>query len=469
MRFILYSHSNTSLSRIEEDIRNLNPIRSSSASALRSLPMDKDDIVIIDYKEMVPKTVSGILSAIHSAIALYDRSIKEIPALLSYQHTVYLPYDYSEEELAAALDKAESTAEEIGTLKDILVGDSAVMERIRKTIGLIIKSKVRIFHIAGETGTGKNLSEASMPTFFECQNGRVALIGVTSSFHDSYLAGPQNQEMQGRPGVAPLRHKAIYELDEDNYNALARIAEATGINNYHDQARKEGYLPTTDNLKFGTFDFAKGKNNEVHTTPLEADEVRTLNVVKDSRLQADVVIVSIHSHQFRGKDKKNVPEFISLFAKKCIDAGADIVACHGPHVMRGIERYGKGVIFHGLGNFILQLETRKMVGEEEYIKAGTSRYTCSGFGGLVKLRSKDGRVGLMADRAAWRSFFAGVTVSDGHMEIELYPIELSKGYNGGTPAISEDISIIEEIRTMSSLMGTTIEINYANKRGYTRI
>ena len=157
MKFILYSHSNTSLSRIEEDIRNLNPIRSSSASALRSLPMDKDDIVIIDYKEMVPKTVSGILSAIHSAIALYDRSIKEIPALLSYQHTVYLPYDYSEEELAAALDKAESTAEEIGTLKDILVGDSAVMERIRKTIGLIIKSKVRIFHIAGETGTGKNL------------------------------------------------------------------------------------------------------------------------------------------------------------------------------------------------------------------------------------------------------------------------------------------------------------------------
>ena len=108
MKFILYSHSNTSLSRIEEDIRNLNPIRSSSASALRSLPMNKDDIVIIDYKEMVPKTVSGILSAIHSVIALYDRSIKEIPALLSYQHTVYLPYDYSEEELAADIRLKQS-------------------------------------------------------------------------------------------------------------------------------------------------------------------------------------------------------------------------------------------------------------------------------------------------------------------------------------------------------------------------
>lgn len=318
-------------------------------------------------------------------------------------------------------------------------------------------------------GTGKNLSEASMPTFFECQNGRVALIGVTSSFHDSYLAGPQNQEMQGRPGVAPLRHKAIYELDEENYDALARIAEVSGINNYHNQARKEGYLPIAGNLKFGTFDFVKGGNNEVHTSPLEADEIRTLCAVKDSRLQADVVIVSIHSHQFGGKDKRNVPEFISLFAKKCIDAGADIIVCHGPHLTRGIEQYGKGVIFHGLGNFIFQLETRKMVGEEEYIKAGTSRFSCTGFGGLVKLRSKDGRVGLMADDSAWRSFFAGLTIIDGHMEVELYPIEISRGYNGGIPAISNDISILEEIRTMSSLMGTNVEINYAEKRGYVHI
>ena len=89
-------------------------------------------------------------------------------------------------------------------------------------------------------GSGKNLSEASSPTYFECSNSRIALSGVTSSFHDSYLAGLQNQEIPGRP-EAPLRHEALYERDAKNYEDLKRIAADTGINNYHNQARKEGF------------------------------------------------------------------------------------------------------------------------------------------------------------------------------------------------------------------------------------
>ncbi|MCS2306833.1 CapA family protein [Bacteroides thetaiotaomicron] len=61
-------------------------------------------------------------------------------------------------------------------------------------------------------GTGINLAEACKPVFFESSNGRIALLGVTSSFHDSYAAGPQNQDMHGRPGVSPLKHRTIYEL-----------------------------------------------------------------------------------------------------------------------------------------------------------------------------------------------------------------------------------------------------------------
>lgn len=313
-------------------------------------------------------------------------------------------------------------------------------------------------------GTGENLSEAAAPAFFECRDGRIALIGVTSSFHDSYLAGPQNQEVKGRPGVAPLRHKAVYELNQKNFEDLQRIAEDTGINDYHDQARKEGYLPQSQWLKFGSFDFSPGKNNCVHTEPLAADLTRTINVVSDARLQADVVIVSIHSHQFKNKDKHIPPDFISIFAKECIKAGADIVVCHGPHVMRGIERYDNGIIFHGLGNFMLQLETRRKVGEEEYIKAGITRQDCSGFGGLVKLRSKNGAVGLVADPDAWVSYFVGLSIRNGHKQIVLYPIEISKGYNGGCPKLSNDISILKEVQKMSSSYNTEIIIKEA--RGY---
>lgn len=46
-------------------------------------------------------------------------------------------------------------------------------------------------------GTGRNLAEASKPAFFETSNGRIALLGVTSSFHDSYAAGPAKSRYAG--------------------------------------------------------------------------------------------------------------------------------------------------------------------------------------------------------------------------------------------------------------------------------
>ncbi len=40
------------------------------------------------------------------------------------------------------------------------------------------------------------------------------------------------------------------------------------------------------------------------------------------------------------------------FAHALIDSGADAVIGHHPHVLQGIERYGRGVIAYSLGNFI---------------------------------------------------------------------------------------------------------------------
>ena len=156
MKFILYSHNTQSLSRIEQDIKEVS-IPCSSLERLKAMLPKKNDIIFIDYRDIVPRTVNSALSSTNAIIALYDRGITSIPPLLAYQHTVYLPYDYTGEELDAALAMAIRIAEEIGTLKDILVGDSAKMEALRKTIGLIVKSRTRIFHIDGETGTGKNL------------------------------------------------------------------------------------------------------------------------------------------------------------------------------------------------------------------------------------------------------------------------------------------------------------------------
>ena len=50
---------------------------------------------------------------------------------------------------------------------------------------------------------------------------------------------------------------------------------------------------------------------------------------------------------FFGERRGNLP----LFAKTVIDAGADLVLGHGPHVLRGMEVYKDRLIAYSLGNF----------------------------------------------------------------------------------------------------------------------
>jgi hypothetical protein len=83
--------------------------------------------------------------------------------------------------------------------------------------------------------------------------------------------------------------------------------------------------------------------------------------VKKAKTQADIVIVQAHVGA-EGSDKTHVrpgTEFFlgenrgnSLaFGHAVVDAGADIVIMHGPHVMRGMEFYKSHLIAYSMGNF----------------------------------------------------------------------------------------------------------------------
>ncbi|MEK7856637.1 MAG: CapA family protein, partial [Acidobacteriota bacterium] len=76
---------------------------------------------------------------------------------------------------------------------------------------------------------------------------------------------------------------------------------------------------------------------------------------------ADIVVVSFHGgaegvaaqrvprdlEMYAGEKRGNLP----LFARTVIDAGADLVLGHGPHVLRGMEIYKDRLIAYSLGNF----------------------------------------------------------------------------------------------------------------------
>ena len=65
--------------------------------------------------------------------------------------------------------------------------------------------------------------------------------------------------------------------------------------------------------------------------------------------KADILIVSLHA----GVEYSIEPtQFQTFFAKAVIDAGADIVVGHHPHIVQKNEKYKNGWIFYSLGNFV---------------------------------------------------------------------------------------------------------------------
>jgi poly-gamma-glutamate capsule biosynthesis protein CapA/YwtB (metallophosphatase superfamily) len=67
-----------------------------------------------------------------------------------------------------------------------------------------------------------------------------------------------------------------------------------------------------------------------------------------ARKEAAYVLVSFHW----GAESTSQPRAYQITAAhRAIDAGADVVIGHHPHVLQGIERYKNGIVFYSLGNF----------------------------------------------------------------------------------------------------------------------
>jgi poly-gamma-glutamate capsule biosynthesis protein CapA/YwtB (metallophosphatase superfamily) len=79
------------------------------------------------------------------------------------------------------------------------------------------------------------------------------------------------------------------------------------------------------------------------------DEREIVTAVQNAKKEGKVVIVSMHwGDEYRSR--ANVAQ--QKLGKTFIDAGADIVVGHHPHVAEEVERYGNGWIAYSLGNFI---------------------------------------------------------------------------------------------------------------------
>ena len=166
-------------------------------------------------------------------------------------------------------------------------------------------------------------------------------------------------------------------------------------------------------------------------------------------------------HETDHKDFAVPPQFLEIFLKKCIDAGATVVIGHGPHELRGIEVYHGGLILYSLGNFIFQTETVSMQPYEAFANKGLS--TDMKVGEFMNLRSKNGTVGYPTLENIWRSVMAAWTMEDGVLtQVQLYPISLGMGEprtRRGTPVMAENDAVLRYLAELSRPFGTEIRID----------
>src|SRR5262249_35794721 len=81
---------------------------------------------------------------------------------------------------------------------------------------------------------------------------------------------------------------------------------------------------------------------------LLANDPHLTEIVADAKAQVDVLAMSFHW----GNEYSPVNAHQEQIAHTVIDAGADIVVGHHPHVMERVEEYKGKPIFYSLGNFI---------------------------------------------------------------------------------------------------------------------
>lgn len=145
-------------------------------------------------------------------------------------------------------------------------------------------------------GSGRNLGEASAPTFLETPAGRVALV----AFASGKIRDGGAQAM--RPGVNELRLDAGKHL----------VAE---------------------------------------------DVARVLAAIRLAREFAPHVVVYQHDHYWE-EDRGLTPDWKKAFARACLDAGGTVFVSHGVPQLHGLEIYRGRPIFYGLGSFIFHTVTK---------------------------------------------------------------------------------------------------------------
>lgn len=162
--------------------------------------------------------------------------------------------------------------------------------------------------------------------------------------------------------VVSLANNHYYDLREAGQRDTPRIAREIGlmpigasvdeepvfrVETLERNGWKIGFVALTTRRNAPQFE---GKPLLPFTNLRDMDDV-VVPVLEQAREAHDVLVVYVHW----GDEYAEAPDiYHRRAAHALIDGGADLVVGHHPHVLQGIERYGRGLIAYSMGNFLFE-------------------------------------------------------------------------------------------------------------------
>ena len=154
--------------------------------------------------------------------------------------------------------------------------------------------------------------------------------------------------------VLSLANNHARDFGEQGRASTMQALDDAGI--YHSGREGDFASITANGLKIAVLAYAVTKESN-----MMLDYDLAAATVTDFAATHDIVMVTFHGGA-EGVDATNLPfaeeEYfgeprgdVVLFARRMVDAGADLVIGHGPHVVRSAERYKDRLIAYSLGNF----------------------------------------------------------------------------------------------------------------------
>lgn len=302
-------------------------------------------------------------------------------------------------------------------------------------------------------GAGRTLSQARAPSYQDLPQGRVAFLSASATFTSMSPAEDPFGQVPGRPGINVLRTREYSAVNPADYGTLQGFARQRSLNN----------SVRTDSLKLMGGEFVADPEVSQSTAQVRYrvdphDEQQILTQIRQARQNSNLVVLGFHCHQ-PANEEITPAQFAVEFSRRAVEAGADVVVCHGPHQLRGIEIYQGAPIFHSLGNFAMMTNSLDAVTAATYELYDAAPETVT-VPELLTARNE----AVFGDPNMQESVLPLLRYQDGELnEVELIPLDIAPGPGArlGTPSQAESGQAgrqLERLQELSEPFGTVLRI-----------